>query len=68
LLPVKSLQASHIALDAKTLPVILRAAGLTRRRKLPQEEFERVVWQNFDFTHLGLASLEDLSTEDIQWR
>jgi hypothetical protein len=27
-----------------------------------------VVWQNFDFTHLGLASLEDLSTEDIQWR
>ncbi|CAO3682968.1 unnamed protein product [Umbelopsis ramanniana] len=68
LLPVKSLQVGHIALDATTLPIILRAAGLTtRRRDLPQDEFERLVWQNFDFTHLGFASLEDLFTKDAQW-
>lgn len=68
LLPVKSLQAGHIALDLATLPRILRAAGLTTTTVMSQEEFERQLWRNFDFTHLGFESFEDLFTEDIQWR
>jgi len=68
LLPLISMQAGHIPLDMQTLPIILRAAGLTTRRHLSEQEFILVVWQNFDFTHLGFQNLEDLFTEDIQWR
>jgi hypothetical protein len=68
LLPLISMQAGHIPLDMQTLPLILRRAGHTRRRHLSEEEFTRLVWQNFDFTHLGFQSFEDLFTQDIQWR
>jgi hypothetical protein len=68
LLPIFSMQAGHVQLDLETLPPILRRAGLITRRTLSEEEFLRVVWQNFDFTHIGLERVEDLFIQDIKWR
>jgi hypothetical protein len=68
LLPIFSMQAGHVQLDLETLPPILRRAGLITRRTLSEEEFLRVVWQNFDFTHIGFETVEDLFTQDIEWR
>jgi hypothetical protein len=68
LLPIFSMQAGHVQLDLETLPPILRRAGLITRRTLSEEEFLRVVWQNFDFTHIGFERVEDLFTQDIEWR
>jgi hypothetical protein len=68
LLPIFSMQAGHVQLDLETLPPILRRAGLITRRTLSEEEFLRVVWQNFDFTHIGFERVEDLFIQDIKWR
>jgi hypothetical protein len=68
LLHMFSMQAGHIQLDLETLPPILRRAGLVIRCTLSEEEFLRVIWQNFDFTHIGFERVEDLFTQDIEWR
>jgi hypothetical protein len=68
LLPIFSMQAGRVQLDLQTLPPILRRAGLITRRTLSEEEFLRVVWQNFDFTHIGFERVEDLFIQDIKWR
>jgi hypothetical protein len=31
-------------------------------------EYVQAVWQNFDFSHIGFASLEELTTEEVNWR
>ncbi|GAB5590927.1 hypothetical protein Unana1_05827 [Umbelopsis nana] len=62
-----SIQAGHIPLDAETLPQILKRAGLVPRRNLSEEDYVQAVWQNFDFSHIGFASLEQLSTEEVKW-
>jgi hypothetical protein len=68
LLPMFSMQAGHIPLDAETLPTILRRSGLTTHVTMSEEDFLRTVWQNFDFTHLGFESVEDLATQNVEWR
>ena len=68
LLPLFSMQAGHIPLDAETLPTILRRSGLATRVTMSEEDFLRTVWQNFDFTHLGFESVEDLATQNVEWR
>jgi hypothetical protein len=62
------MQAGHIQLDLETLAPILRRAGLVTRRTLSEEEFLRVIWQNFDFTHIVFERVEDLFIQGIEWR
>jgi hypothetical protein len=68
LLPICSMQATHIQLDLQTFPYILRRAGLYTGSNMTEERYRQICWQNFNFQVLGINSIEDLSQERMEFR
>jgi hypothetical protein len=68
LLPVCSMQATHIQLDRYTFAYILRRAGLYTGGSISEEQFRQICWQNFDFQAFGIRSIEDLAQEHMEFR
>ena len=68
LMPLCSMQATHISLDKKTFPNILRRAGLSTGSGLDEQRYREICFQYFNFQNLGIHSMEDFSREGIEFR
>lgn len=61
LLPLCSMQATHISLDKKTFSYILRRAGLYTGEDLDERKYRQIVFQHFNLQILGINAVEDFS-------
>ena len=68
LLPLCSMQATHISLDKQTFPNILRLAGLYTGGPLDERRYREICFQHFNFQNLGIQSIEDFSRAGIEFR
>ena len=67
LLPVCSMQATHIQLDRATFPYILRRAGLYTGTAMSEETYRQVCGQHLNLQFLGIQSIEDFSQERLEF-